>query len=50
MSRAKVLLTITDGEDNHEGRERDFPRAITQLNNKDIYSLSVGIGTIDVDH
>lgn len=50
MSRAKVLLTITDGEDNHKNRKRDFPLAITKLNTKRIYSLSVGIGKIDVDH
>jgi hypothetical protein len=50
MSRAKVLLTITDGEDNHQDRKKDFPRAINLLNAKGIYSLSVGIGTVDVDH
>ncbi|MDD4351758.1 MAG: VWA domain-containing protein [Candidatus Gracilibacteria bacterium] len=50
MARARVLLTITDGEDNASDKERDFPEAVNNLNKKEIYSLSVGIGTIDVDH
>lgn len=50
MGRAKVLLTITDGEDNGDEKDYYLNKSIKKLKNKGIYSLSVGIGSIDVDH
>ena len=50
MGRARVLLTVTDGCDNRDQKNRDFEQTISLLNEKEIFSLSCGIGTIDVDH
>lgn len=50
MSRANVLLTITDGEDNRDEKNRNFEKAIKKLNRNGVFSLSVGIGKTDVDH
>ena len=49
-SNRRVLLTVTDGCDNRDERDHAFNRAVDALRNRQIFSLSCGIGQTDVDH
>jgi Mg-chelatase subunit ChlD len=50
MQKPKVLVTITDGKDIRDHDNRQFESATKALIGKRVFSLSCGIGSIDVDH
>lgn len=50
MENVKLLLIVTDGKDTIDKKNKSFNQAINLLKSKNIFSLSCGIGEIDVDH